>query len=933
MLTPHSTTPNVLTRLQLFACVTSSAIALTVLYGWATDNALLTRVFSSSIAVNPMTCVCIFAISWAILLRSRRTTPPFYVLATAVILIGIANLLQLALGVPGVIDEFIFADQLVSVPGAQNQMGPNTAFAFAALGTGLLFSRLRNPRAPIFSQILCLVAAGTALAALVGYLLDVVTLYQVHLNIAMSLPTAITLLILSVAVVSLNAESGLMRVLRDRGPAGSLARVALPIALLVPVIVGMLGLIGQRAGYYGTEAAVVIELITNVMVNFVLVGGCTVALFRSDAERHEREAVISRSEKQFRQAEDAGHVGYWKMELPSRAVQWSNGLLRICGLQEGVAPDVETALAIYHPEDAPLVRAAVAKAEELGMEWELKCRICHPDGSLRYVETHGLCERNDAGETTEIFVVTSDVTDLEIARRDAEAAKATTATFLTNMSHEIRTPMNGIMGFVELLLGSELDGAQRRHLTLIQDSSNALLKLLNDILDISKIESGRLEIVESSYSVRHGIKQCVRLMTPMAEQKRLTLSLSIDDDFPAHLMIDGLRLRQIILNLIGNAIKFTHRGSIDVVIGKGVNADGSQTLRASVEDSGIGIHPDRRATIFEAFVQAELTTTRRFGGSGLGLSISRQLAEMMNGNIEVESVLGKGTKMTLVLPLIEASASETHVAMDRTPAAPGEIPPPALEFRQASILLVEDIDINQELFTEMLVRLGHKFQIASDGAQAVELAKRLLTEPGAWDMILMDLQMPVMDGLTATQAIRAFGGRAATIPIIALTASAFEEERRQCEASGMNDHIAKPVGIESLRRMIDRWQGTGTTTSAEEPPARSASLNQRINARLRSSAERLAEIVEEVLGTKPDEQKALMIEAGKIAHVLAGTAGMVGERVAGEIASSTEAKIAACVEVTSAAALMTAITAIESLVAALTGGEANRTDAPQARIA
>jgi CheY-like chemotaxis protein len=204
-------------------------------------------------------------------------------------------------------------------------------------------------------------------------------------------------------------------------------------------------------------------------------------------------------------------------------------------------------------------------------------------------------------------------------------------------------------------------------------------------------------------------------------------------------------------------------------------------------------------------------------------------------------------------------------------------------------------------------------------------------------MILMDLQMPVMDGLTATQAIRAFGGRAATIPIIALTASAFEEERRQCEASGMNDHLAKPVGIESLRRMIDRWQGNGPISAAaeeEEPqPVRSASLNQRINARLQSSADRLAEIVEEVLGTKPDEQKVLMVEAGKIAHMLAGTAGMVGQQAAGEIASSAEAKIASCVEAPSPPALMTAITAIESLVAALTGRETAAIDAPMAQTA
>ena len=537
-----------------------------------------------------------------------------------------------------------------------------------------------------------------------------------------------------------------------------------------------------------------------------------------------------------------------------------------------------------------------------------------------------------------MLVVTSDVTDLEVARRGAEAAKATTATFLSNMSHEIRTPMNGIMGIVELLLESDLDDAQRRHLTLVQDSSFALLKLLNDILDISKMEAGRFEIVETRYHIGHSLKQCVRLMSPIAEQKGLALKLSIDENLPSHLMLDGLRMRQIILNLIGNAIKFTHRGVISVVIAKGVDAAGVATVRASVEDSGIGIHPDRVAAIFDTFVQAELSTTRRFGGSGLGLSISRQLAELMNGTIEVDSVLGEGTKMTLVLPLIEASESAADAAIEVISGSGDETVPRAADFRPASILLVEDVDINQELFAEMLGRLGHKFQIASDGAQAVELARRLLAEPDAWDMILMDLQMPVMDGLTATQAIRTFGGRAATIPIIALTASAFEQDRRQCEIAGMDDHIAKPVGIDALRRKIERWQaGTAVSTSATAAqPARTESLNQRITARLNTSAERLAEIVREVMRTNPTKQKILLIEAGKISHMLSGTAGMVGLPETGEIAAATEARIASCVEDISAAAVLSAISAIENLVAALTGSQADTgklTAPPRAKVA
>ena len=721
----------------------------------------------------------------------------------------------------------------------------------------------------------------------------------------------------------------LMRIVGDRGPAGSLARIALPLALLVPLIASVIALSGQRAGYYGTEAAVAIALFASALVNCVLLGAWTVALYRSDAERRARDAAIARSEQHYRHAEGVAHIGYWRVEFPSQTVQWSDGFLEICGLPKNTPPGLKTAVGIYHPEDSVMAHMALATAQEDCSDWEFSCRVRRPDGDIRHVKSRGVCERNADGKTTEIFGVILDVSDLESARREAEAAKATTATFLANMSHEIRTPMNGVMGFVELLLDSKLDGAQRRHLSLIQDSANALLKLLNDILDVSKIEAGRLEIAEAPYNIRRGIKQCVRLMSPMAEAKGLSLSLSLRNDVPANLITDGLRLRQILLNLIGNAVKFTHLGVISVVIAKGIRGDGRDTLRVSVEDSGIGIHPDRRATIFGAFVQAELTTTRRFGGSGLGLSISRQLAEMMGGTIEVDSVLGKGTKMTLVLPLIESSATEVAEAAEFASVLPRETAPPEPNSAQASVLLVEDVDINQELFSEMLVRLGHRFQIASDGAEAVELARRLRTEPDAWDLILMDLQMPVMDGLAATTAIREMGGRAATIPIIALTASAFEKERRQCNAAGMNDHLAKPVGVEALRRMIDRWQATheapaNAIATEEAGPVRSASLDRRIKARLRSSADRLTDILERVSESSPDEFKLLLIEARKIAHVLAGTAGMVGEKALGDLASSVEAAIEASVEAGSSDSLVLARTAIEALVAALTAEQASK---------
>ena len=905
------------THFQYLAAIASAAIAATVLTGWSIGSASLTQVLAGSIAMNPMTAVCILAISLALVLRGPAHSSKVRLIGSLVAFVGITKLLQFAAGQPTGIDQLLFTERLAEMASAApNRIAPNTALAIAAIGLGLATSRSAHDRVLLFSQGLCVLSAMTAAAALGGYALDEVALYQIHNFIAMAFSTGIALFCLSIAIITTTPNVGLMRVFNDRGPAGTLARIAVPLALLVPIIASILSLGGQRAGYYGTEAAIAIALLANVLVNFVLLGGSTVALFRSDVERQAREASIARSENQYRQAEKAGYLGYWKIELPGRAVQWSDGFTGICAIPQGVVPSVETALAVFHADDAELMRLSLAQAEEFGMDWEFACRVCRPDGSTRFVKSYGVCERDELGRVREVFGVISDVTDLETARRDAEAAKAATASFLANMSHEIRTPMNGMMGFVELLLETELDNGQRRHLGLVQSSANALLKLLNDILDLSKIEAGRLEIAEAPYNVRHGVKECVRLMNPMAEQKGLSLTLTIEKGFPAHLLIDGLRVRQILLNLIGNAVKFTHRGGISVAIATSRGADGKPMMQASVKDTGIGIQLDRRKTIFGAFVQAEVTTTRRFGGSGLGLSISRQLAEMMGGTITVHSIVGKGTTMTLSLPLVESAAPET---VDDLEGAPREAIA-QVEARQGSILLVEDVDINQELFSQMLTKLGHKFHIASNGAEAVEWSKRLKRDPAAWDMILMDLQMPVMDGLTATREIRAAGGRGATIPIIALTASAFEEERRECEAAGMNDHLAKPVGIEALRRIINRWlEIADTPKPTTEAPVRSAALDQRIKARLHSSAEQLTRIVEEISAASSDQLSASMTEARKIVHILAGTAGMVGEEALGDQAAAAEDKIARWAQRRSTSAMIEARTAIEGLVASLNG--------------
>jgi len=632
-----------------------------------------------------------------------------------------------------------------------------------------------------------------------------------------------------------------------------------------------------------------------ILASLVLLTGCIVALLRADRLRRRRELVAEQSEGYYRRAEQVGHIGHWRVEFPSGAVQWSDEVYELFGLPSSAVPSLETKFALYHPDDRKGPLQIVKQAIRDCREWEVDHRILRPDGEVRHVKSHGVCERDAQGEVSAIFGVLIDTTELELARREAEAGAASKAAFLANMSHEIRTPMNGVMGFVELLMDSKLDAGQRRHLLLVQESAQVLLKLLNDILDLSKIEAGLLDLSAEPSSVRRDIAQCVRLMAPAAEQKGLELLVAFADGFPDNVLIDSLRLRQILFNLLGNAVKFTSHGSISVTLGEASAADGKRTIVITVADTGVGIAEERKASIFDAFVQADASISRRFGGSGLGLSISRRLVVLMGGTIALDSREDEGTIVTLTLPLDEV------VAPALAGVGPAGASPVAIADvdkairRQASILLVEDVDINQELITEMLNRLGHRVDLARNGAEALALACRLESEPDAWDLILMDVQMPVMDGLTATRSIRSLGGRAATIPIVALTANAFAAEIRECRDAGMDDHIAKPSGFAELKQAVELW---GDIAQSPAPPTgfgalETVSIADRFETRLRKSSERLIELTAELVGAQGEAAAQLMREAGGIAHVLAGTAGMFGRVPLGKIAQQADAEIKA----------------------------------------
>ena len=405
-------------------------------------------------------------------------------------------------------------------------------------------------------------------------------------------------------------------------------------------------------------------------------------------------------------------------------------------------------------------------------------------------------EARVAARTAELHQAKS---ELEIALRAAQAASRAKSEFLANMSHEIRTPLNAVLGMAELLQSTPLNTSQREFTDTIRTSGDALLSIINEILDFSKIEQGRIELEHAPFDLRRCLAEAIEIAGPPAAERDLRLVQHVSPDLPRLVLGDVFRMRQILVNLVSNAVKFTERGEVVVTAARLPAGDGADRLRLSVRDTGIGIPPERHDRLFQAFSQIDASTTRKYGGTGLGLAITHRLVTLLGGSIRVESDGGTGSEFIVDLPLHTSADLDAADFEPDAPVSPETLDSGFADRHPLRILLVEDNPVNQRVAQLLLLKLGYTPAFAVNGAEALEAVAR---EP--FDALLLDVQMPVMDGLECARRLRADYPDATRPWIIAMTANALEGDREICLAAGMDDYTSKPMRVpviaEALRR-------------------------------------------------------------------------------------------------------------------------------------
>lgn len=575
-----------------------------------------------------------------------------------------------------------------------------------------------------------------------------------------------------------------------------------------------------------------------------------------------------------------------------------NGMLRYvspsCEHILGYAPDEligSVVTEFIHPDDlARTLFTFEAIVRGIGRaDRRIEYRFRHKSGDWLWLEANPTVLFNEHDKPREFVDVVRDISDRKrmeaeaiAARAQAEQAAIAKGEFLATMSHEVRTPLNSIIGFSDLILGrDDLVPELRRQVGLIQTASESLLSIVNDVLDFSRIEEGRLEITKAAFNLADLVDGSVAIIRGIADAKRLDLRILVDHTVPSSVVGDHQRLRQVLLNLLNNAVKFTHRGFVQLDIHCAMSVDSKPSIRFSISDSGVGIPAGKQDRLFQRFSQLDGSVSREFGGSGLGLAICKKLIDLMGGEIGFDSRLNAGSTFWFSIPLVTGETFEARPVLGAASGGAGA---------SRRILLVEDLEVNREIATAVLRNAGYDVHAVTDGADAVAAVSA-----GAYDLVLMDIQMPGMDGITATKILRSLPPPASEIPIIAMTANVLPDQIKDLLKAGMNDHVGKPFKptklIETIQTHIASGGGQSSDSSVATPPElttpdqlQSLIPPDQLNALLAILMRRLEHFQSRHARS---DRKMLQEEA----HRLTSSAGLLGFKELSEMCSQLDAAI------------------------------------------